>query len=92
MKKNKDVKNEAPKKEKKVKAVKKDKKEKKEKTKKKSGIVYFFKRVIDELKLTVWPKKPYMVKYSIATFATIILCCVYFSLIYLLFSFIKELR
>ena len=89
MKKGKEVKKEEPKKEKKVKLTKK---EKKEKRKKKSGIVYFFKKVIDELKITVWPKKPYMVKYSIATFATIILCCAYFSLIYLLFSFIKELR
>ena len=52
----------------------------------------FFKDVIHELKITIWPKKPYMIKYSIATFAMIILCSVYFSLIYLLFSFIKELR
>lgn len=67
-------------------------KTKKEKKEKKSRIIYFFKRVIDELKITVWPTKPYMVKYSIATFATIIICSVYFSLMYLLFSFIKELR
>ena len=89
MKKGNEIKKEKPKKEKKVKLVKKDKKEKKEK---KSGIIYFFKRVIDELKITVWPNKFYMIKYSVATFATIILCCAYFSLIYLLFSFIKELR
>lgn len=66
------------------------KKKEKDKTKvKKSG---FFKQALNELKITVWPDKPYMVKYSIATFATIILCSVYFSLIYLLFTFIKELR
>ncbi len=65
-------------------------KKKKEKDKvKKAG---FFKQVLNELKITTWPDKPYMVKYSIATFATIILCSVYFSLIYLVFTFIKELR
>lgn len=52
----------------------------------------FFKDVFGELKVTVWPDKLYMIKYSIATFATIILCSVYFSLIYLLFTFIKGLR
>ncbi len=71
---------------------KEDKKKYKKEHPKKSGVIYYFKQVINELILTVWPNKPYMIKYSIATFATIIICSVYFSLIYLLFSFIKELR
>ena len=71
---------------------KEDKKKYKKEHQKKSGAVYYFKEIINELKITVWPNKPYMIKYSIATFATIIICSVYFSLIYLLFSFIKELR
>ena len=85
-----EVKNEVKNKEKKV----KEKKEKSSKAKDKKGnrIIRFFKQVINELKITVWPDKYYMVKYSIATFATIILCSVYFSLMYLLFTFIKELR
>ena len=52
----------------------------------------FFKNVIREMKMTVWPKKKYMVKYSVATFATIISCSIYFYLITLLFAYIKGLR
>ena len=69
--------------------MKKEKDKTKIKKEKKNG---FFKQALNELKITAWPDKLYMVKYSIATFATIILCSVYFSLIYLLFTFIKELR
>ena len=52
----------------------------------------FFKDVKKELKITSWPKKDYMVKYSIATFVTIIICSVYFELVFLLFTYIKGLR
>ena len=64
--------------------VKTDKKVKKTK---KSG---FFKSVINEIKKVKWPDKKYMVKYSIATFGTIILTCVYFSLITAIFALIKK--
>lgn len=73
----------------------KDKKEKskveKKETKKtpKNG---FFKEVIKELKKVKWPDKKYMVKYSAATFATIILSSLYFYLIYVLFTLVKGLR
>ena len=66
----------------------KEKKVKEPKQKKDS----FFKHVIAELKITEWPDKKYMVKYSIATFVVIISCSIYFYLFYLLFTFIKELR
>lgn len=52
----------------------------------------FFKNVIKELKKVKWPDKKYMVKYSIATFATIIFSSLYFYLIYVLFTLVKELR
>ena len=52
----------------------------------------FFKNVIKELKKVKWPDKKYMVKYSIATFATLIFSAVYFYLIYALFSLVKGLR
>lgn len=71
---------------------KEDKKKYRKEHIKKNGIVHFFGQVLNELKITVWPDKFYMTKYSIATFATIIICSVYFSLLYLLFTFIKELR
>lgn len=51
----------------------------------------FFKEVKNELKKSKWPDKKYMVKYSVATFATIIMCSVYFYLIGALFMLIKEL-
>lgn len=52
----------------------------------------FFKEVKKELEKVKWPDKKYMVKYSIATFATIIMCSVYFYLITVVFAFVKELR
>ncbi len=52
----------------------------------------FFKNVIKEMKKVKWPDKKYMVKYSIATFATIILSSLYFYLIFVLFSLVKGLR
>ena len=52
----------------------------------------FFKSVIKEMKKVKWPDKKYMVKYSIATFATIILSSLYFYLIFVLFSLVKGLR
>ena len=39
-----------------------------------------------------WPDKKYMVKYSVATFVTIIVCSLYFYLITVVFALIKELR
>ena len=76
-------------KEKKEKKVNKVKKEKKDKNAKKNG---FFKEVIKELKKVKWPDKKYMVKYSIATFVTIIASSLYFYAIFALFSLIKGLR
>lgn len=73
-------------------------KDKKEKTKvekkdvKKTKKDGFFKEVIKELKKVKWPDKKYMVKYSIATFATIISSSLYFYLIYVLFTLVKGLR
>ena len=64
---------------------------KKEKVKKAKG-EGFFKEVIKELKRTKWPDKKYMVKYSVATFATIIISSVYFYAIFALFSYLKGLR
>ena len=52
----------------------------------------FFKEVFSELKKVKWPDKKYMVKYSIATFATVIMSSVYFYLIIMLFAYIKGLR
>lgn len=52
----------------------------------------FFKEVIRELKIVKWPDKKYMVKYSIATFVTIIMCSLYFYLITVVFALVKELR
>ncbi|MGM9878443.1 MAG: preprotein translocase subunit SecE [Bacilli bacterium] len=52
----------------------------------------FFKDVISELKKVKWPDKKYMIKYSIATFATIIMCSLYFYLITVVFAIVKELR
>ncbi len=52
----------------------------------------FFKEVIDELKKVKWPDKKYMVKYSAATFVTIIMCSLYFYLITVLFALIKGIR
>lgn len=45
----------------------------------------FFKECIKELKITRWPDKKYMVKYSAATFSTIILLSVYFLIVSSLF-------
>ncbi|MBQ6546626.1 MAG: preprotein translocase subunit SecE [Bacilli bacterium] len=85
-----DTKEKKTKKKEKVKADKK--KEKTEKTKiktnKKEG---FFKEVIKELKKVKWPDKKYMVKYSAATFGTIIISSLYFYVIFALFSYIKGL-
>lgn len=71
----------------------KDSKVKTEKTKvkkdKKDG---FFKNVLKELKRVKWPDKKYMVKYSAATFGTIILSSLYFYLIFVLFTLVKGLR
>ena len=89
----KEKKNEKVKKvEKKGELVKKD--NKKEKTEKNTKIKKdpFFKNVIKELKKVKWPDKKYMVKYSIATFVTIILSSVYFYVIFVLFSLVKGLR
>lgn len=74
--KDKEVKNNAPK----VKEYKKTKEE------------GFFKSVLKEMRKVKWPDKKYMVKYSIATFATIILSSLYFYLIFVLFSLVKGLR
>ena len=52
----------------------------------------FFKEVIRELKIVKWPDKKYMVKYSIATSVTIIMCSLYFYLITVVFALVKELR
>ena len=52
----------------------------------------FFKEVIRELKIVKWPDKKYMVKYSIATFVTIIMCSLYFYLITVVFALVRELR
>ena len=76
------------KKEKKVKAKSKPNKEEKVKKTKKDG---FFSEVIKELKRVKWPDKKYMVKYSAATFATIIISALYFYLIFVLFSIVKGL-
>ena len=51
----------------------------------------FFKEVIKELKKVKWPDKKYMVKYSAATFFTIIVSSLYFYAIFALFSLVKEL-
>lgn len=68
------------------------KKEVKSKDKTKSKKDGFFKEVIKELKIVKWPDKKYMVKYSVATFATIIVCSLYFYLITVVFALVKELR
>ena len=68
------------------------KKEVKSKDKTKSKKDGFFKEVIKELKIVKWPDKKYMVKYSIATFVTIIMCSLYFYLITVVFALVKELR
>ena len=87
-----DIVEEKVKKEKKTdKKVEKKSDKKKEKVKKTKG-EGFFKEVIKELKRTKWPDKKYMVKYSIATFATIIISSVYFYAIFALFSYLKGLR
>lgn len=52
----------------------------------------FFKEVISELKKVKWPDKKYMIKYSIATFVTVIICSLYFYLITVIFALIKGLR
>ncbi len=52
----------------------------------------FFKDVISELKKVKWPDKKYMIKYSIATFSTIIMCSLYFYMITIVFAIVKELR
>ena len=52
----------------------------------------FFKNVLKELKRVKWPDKKYMVKYSAATFGTIILSSLYFYLIFVLFTLVKGLR
>lgn len=52
----------------------------------------FFKGVINELKKVKWPDKKYMVKYSVATFVTIIMCSLYFYLITVLFALVKGIR
>lgn len=52
----------------------------------------FFKEVINELKKVKWPDKKYMIKYSTATFVTIIVCSLYFYLITVVFALVKELR
>ena len=70
-----------------MKSKKDVKTEKKSKKTKKNG---FFKNVINELKKVKWPDKKYMVKYSIATFGTIIFTCAYFSLVTALFALIKK--
>ena len=79
------------KKEEKKELKKEEKKVKTEKVKpsKKDG---FFKNVLKEMKKVKWPDKKYMVKYSIATFVTIIISSLYFYLIFVLFSLVKGLR
>ena len=52
----------------------------------------FLKNVISELKKVKWPDKKYMVKYSIATFVTIIMSSAYFYAITALFALVKGLR
>ena len=75
----------------KVKNTKKNNtKVKKVKEKKQKG--HFFKDVIKELKRVKWPDKKYMVKYSVATFATIIVTSLYFYAIFAIFSLVKGLR
>ena len=69
-----------------VKKVTEKDKNKKQKTKGNG----FFKEVIKELKKVKWPDKKYMVKYSISTFAIIIVLSTYFYLIYILFTWLKE--
>ena len=64
----------------------KEKKNAKVKTNKKSYVG----EVRTELKKVKWPDKKYMIKYSIATFGTIILTCAYFSLVTALFALIKK--
>ena len=66
----------------------KSSKENKVKKSKKDG---FFKEVVKELKRVKWPDKKYMVKYSVATFATIIISSLYFYAIFALFSYLKGL-
>ncbi len=78
-------------------SVKKDvkkvsKKETKPKNKANAKKDGFFKEVISELKKVKWPDKKYMVKYSVATFVTIIICSLYFYLITVVFALLKELR
>ena len=68
------------------------KKEVKSTDKTKSKKDGFFKEVIKELKIVKWPDKKYMVKYSVATFVTIIVCSLYFYLITVVFALVKELR
>lgn len=68
------------------------KKEVKSKSKSKAKKDGFFKEVIKELKIVKWPDKKYMVKYSVATFVTIIMCSLYFYLITVVFALVKELR
>lgn len=70
-----------------MKSKKDVKTEKKVKKTKKNG---FFNSVISELKKVKWPDKKYMIKYSIATFGTIILTCAYFSLVTAVFAIIKK--
>lgn len=71
------------------KVSKKETKPKNKANAKKDG---FFKEVISELKKVKWPDKKYMVKYSVATFVTIIICSLYFYLITVVFALLKELR
>ena len=70
-----------------MKSKKDVKTEKKVKKTKKSG---FFNSVINELKKVKWPDKKYMIKYSVATFGTIILTCAYFSLVTAVFAIVKK--
>ena len=70
-----------------MKSKKDVKTEKKVKKTKKSG---FFNNVINELKKVKWPDKKYMIKYSVATFGTIILTCAYFSLVTAVFAIVKK--
>lgn len=52
----------------------------------------FLKEVKNELKKSKWPDKTYMIKYSVATFFTIIMYSGYFYLINVVFALIKGLR
>ena len=79
-------------KENKITKVEKTKKKSKKQKVSKTNKDGFFKSVIKELKKVKWPDKKYMVKYSAATFGTIILSSLYFYLIYMLFTLVKELR